>query len=581
MASAPPPRPRPDHPEDLGFERQRMVRWLSPRELVQTAGRVLLSAVFGAYADKREVQAGLVAAEPMDYAAEREIWIDYVADLGDGFDSTYSIASLLAEPKLDLNGAGAATRRGQLLVMGGDEVYPTASVEQYENRMMGPYRAALPYVELDPPHLYAIPGNHDWYDGLTSFMRVFCQREWIGGWQTQQTRSYFAAKLPHGWWLWGIDIQFDTYIDEPQFQYFERVAREGLQKGDQVILCSAKPSWVEANEDLPEAFANLDYFERKILRDKARVLLALSGDSHHYAHYEAVDGCAQRLTAGGGGAFLSATHHLPDTLALPPELSRARGKTKPPVPFRFVSAFPSKEESRAIRRRIVNLPFKNPSFWALVGVVYLLYGWTIQSARRVGGGNFADVMRRLPLGDVAWGLLRTPLALVVTAVLVRGLVGFTKAEGTKKWVLGIAHAAAHLVVVVGTVWAAARLLRDVGADWAFTLGFGLLVGVGGGFLGSMVMAGYLFVADRFRCNANELFAAQRIEDLKCFLRIHIDAEGVLTVYPVGLRKVCRSWRVRQQGGAEDPWFEPADGHGPAPHLIEPPIRIDPRLAPPA
>ena len=67
----------------------------------------------------------------------------------------------------------------------------------------------------------------------------------MGGWKTEQRRSYFAVKLPQRWWLIGIDIQFDTYIDAPQIAYFRRVA-EDIRDGDGVILCTAKPSWVEA-----------------------------------------------------------------------------------------------------------------------------------------------------------------------------------------------------------------------------------------------------------------------------------------------------------------------------------------------
>jgi hypothetical protein len=82
--------------------------------------------------------------------------------------------------------------------MGGDQVYPTPSTEGYEDRLKGPYIAALPC----PPHgvprptLYALPGNHDWYDGLTAFLRLFVRvkTDNIGGWRTEQSRSYFAVE---------------------------------------------------------------------------------------------------------------------------------------------------------------------------------------------------------------------------------------------------------------------------------------------------------------------------------------------------------------------------------------------------
>lgn len=122
----------------------------------------------------REVQSGL----PGDVYDERlsdsdELWLDYVADLGDGFNATYSMAYLLAQPHLDVD--GRPLPRGRILVMGGDHVYPTVSGKQYEDRFKGPYRAALPQPPPDVPQptLYALPGNRDWHDGLTAFLRLF------------------------------------------------------------------------------------------------------------------------------------------------------------------------------------------------------------------------------------------------------------------------------------------------------------------------------------------------------------------------------------------------------------------------
>ncbi|MEY9590865.1 hypothetical protein ABIA06_003156 [Bradyrhizobium yuanmingense] len=51
------------------------------------------------------------------------LWIDFVADLGDRFDATFAIASLLSQEQLKID--EKSLPRGQLLVMGGDEVYPT------------------------------------------------------------------------------------------------------------------------------------------------------------------------------------------------------------------------------------------------------------------------------------------------------------------------------------------------------------------------------------------------------------------------------------------------------------------------
>ncbi len=572
--SARPSRPVSERPEELGFTRQnRMVPWLSPRQLTATALKVVLSAIFGAYADKREVQACLEAAPPRSYAGD--LWVDYVADLGDAFGPTYSVASLLAAETLDVDPTGErpSTRRGQVLVMGGDQIYPTASIDDYVNKVLGPYRAALPYTEHDHPHLYAVPGNHDWYDGLTAFMRVFCQGQWVGGWQTQQSRSYFALQLPHRWWLWGIDIQFDTYIDRPQFRYFDEVVGAEVQEGDSIILCAAVPSWVDANEGKPEAYVTLDYLERMVVRKHgAGVRLALGGDSHHYARYEAEDG-AQKITAGGGGAYLSATHHLPEKLELPPAASRDPGKTSPPAHYELQERYPSERTSRRLRWGVAALPARNAGFWALIGVVYLLYAWMIQDALRPPGQDLAGFLAGVSLGDAVAGLLSSPLALLASGAVVGGLMVFTKSTVWWKRLVGAVHGLVHLALIVVTIALVAGILANVSGA-AFLVGFVVLLGVGGGLLGSWLMAAYLLLADKIGCNTNELFSAQPIRDYKNFLRLHLDSTGTVTVYPLKVERTGRRWRLRRGGDQNDPWFEPTDRLIRA-ELIEEPVRVEP------
>ena len=186
-----------------------------------------LSAVFGTYADKREVQATAALPKYHDHSGGNELWLDYVSDLGDGFDATYSVAYLLASPSWTCAGTSPGTSADPARVAAGHgrgPGLPDGVDAGYEERTKGPYNAALPHAD-EPPTLFAIPGNHDWYDGLTSFLRFFCQGRWVGGWSTEQRRSYFAVKLPQRWWLMGIDIQFDTYIDAPQIAYFRASPR--------------------------------------------------------------------------------------------------------------------------------------------------------------------------------------------------------------------------------------------------------------------------------------------------------------------------------------------------------------------
>ncbi|HWO10260.1 MAG TPA: hypothetical protein VNN80_12290, partial [Polyangiaceae bacterium] len=400
--SSPPPRPKDLSPAELGFTRQPFVRWFHPFELARAAVRAVLADMFGAYTDRRELQAALyprTAELAFDYSAPpepgaappEELWLDYVADIGDGFNATYAIASLLARESLVLPGprGEVETRRGRLLVMGGDQVYPAASRVEYKERTVGPYRAALPFVadERAAPHLFAIPGNHDWYDGLSAFLRQFTQRRWIGAWLTQQERSYFVLALPHRVWLWGIDIQLHADIDGPQLAYFDAAAAR-LAAGDRVILCTAEPSWVEVPSGKREGYENLAFVESKVLARGARVVLVLTGDSHHYARY--VEPAVERhyVTAGGGGAFLHGTHSLPLQISLAGPEGVARGAPR----LERHATFPRPEESLAMIRHLLSFSAKNRQFALLWGCVWLLTGWCLFSAS-VPPGRSLDVAR--------------------------------------------------------------------------------------------------------------------------------------------------------------------------------------------
>jgi hypothetical protein len=93
-----------------------------------------------------------------------------------------------------------------------------------------------------------------------------------------------------------------------------------------------------------------------------------------------------------------------------------------------------------------------------------------------------------------------------------------------------------------------------------------------GFVSASLTGGYLLFASSFDVNLNEVFAGQSIEDYKGFLRMHIDVDGELTIYPIGLRRVCHKWRADPTGEAEQPWLAPAAGPL-EPQLIEAPIRV--------
>ncbi|PSQ96656.1 MAG: hypothetical protein BRD55_05070 [Bacteroidetes bacterium SW_9_63_38] len=628
----PSPDPCPERPhseDDLDFTPQKMVRWFSPKELVRTGTEAVLSGLFGSYADWREVQAlraehsrthadasetnsALRKAnedegigEWYDLSDEGTLWLDYAADLGDGFNSTYSVARLLAEPELSLDGHG--TERGRALIFGGDQVYPTASRRVYKNRLAGPYRAALPCVTDDtPPLLFAVPGNHDWYDGLTSFLRLFTQRRWIGGWKTQQRRSYFAIKLPHDWWLWGIDVQLESDIDEPQLNYFQAIASDAdiMPPGSKVILCTPEPTWVYSETKGAKAFRNLGYFEDTVITANGHTMpVGLAGDLHTYARYEDPDTDdntnKQRFIAGGGGAYLYPTHDLPDTLDLEtPKGHESRytlqndRNTTPDD-----SLFPAPDRSRSMSWRALLLPFKNWTFGLFVAALYLVFAWLLESATiltLVAPAEAPTAVQNLPtlfesladranpigaVGAVLSAIKHVPSAALLAVGLVGGLSAFADREGWEgKLAAGGIHAAAHLLLAVALMWGFAQfnlnLLGLSPTDYGHVGLFTLEMFTVGSLLGGVLMGGYLAVSNRLLgMHTNEVFSCQHIPDYKNVLRLRLDEEGDLTIYPVGIETVETKWSLQPDGTPEDPWFEGEKPISTRAELIEPPVNV--------
>ena len=620
------------HADELGFSPQEQVRWLAPAQLLRTAVQVGLASAFSTFTDKRELQRNF-PADPLALAPDPDggCWIDFMADTGDGFDSTYTIASLLAAEQLTVTGADGERHRlprGRLLVLGGDEVYPTASSERYEDRLKGPLRTALQAGDVQsgldgsddvPPLLLALPGNHDWYDGLTAFLRVFGQRRRIGGWQTVQGRSYFVMQLPGGWWLAGLDSQLGSEIDDPQLDFFRSHLTDLLQPGDGVILCCASPSWIRTPNDA-RAFDSYHYFERTVISEAtdpvtgrsrptgAQVRLWITGDSHHYARYvespeqpersatdeqdapERQDGSARQLiTSGLGGAYLSSTHNLPTDLVLPPAGSTERHHGEP-TRYQLARRWPSEAESRGMVRGLLalsgrGLPFRNPGFWRLASWVhaalFLLLIALLGVAREQGP---IDAIRASDLSQVV--RLGAQLALWwVVALVISAVVPSVQARRFKGPSLVVPAIGVQLVVAVAGLAAAVWVVRVVELPTWFPgegralpnyLLLAVLLTVISpvvGLIGSYGVALTLALS-RSRLVADWQFSAQAIDDRKGFVRLRIEPDGRLVVYPVMVEKVVRRWRIGAGAATDKPPRRVLPVHGlPAVQLIEEPVVI--------
>ncbi len=321
-----------------------MVDWFDPGLLAKVGVRTVISSTLGSYTDQRLMQAAtdsvddeqvlanrynysgqgnttegeqLVPSQALPAEPDGAVWVDYIADLGDGFEATYAMAYLLAADRLEVAGCATPLPAGKLLIMGGDQVYPDATKQEYSNRLRDPYDWA--FSTTNPQRkLFAIPGNHDWYDGLSAFSALFCSARdriskglgtQIGGWRCQQHRSYFAIKLPHDWWIWGPDIQLADNLDDSQRDYFDLMS-EQTKEGDNIILCIAEPSWLHRNYD------NLHEISMLARKHGAKVCAVVAGDWHHYSRYTSDKLGIQFITAGGGGAFAHATHGLKQRVAL-------------------------------------------------------------------------------------------------------------------------------------------------------------------------------------------------------------------------------------------------------------------------
>jgi hypothetical protein len=625
-----------------------MVAWLHPLELLRTAYHAWLSRVATSYLDRREMLAALdrdpESGEPAFFAPAAPVspglpgvqipdalrydpffasahpgvdgaWVDFVADLGDSWEATHAVATLLARSELVIG--GHELPHADLVVLGGDLVYPSPTRDSYRRRTRDPLSAAFPRDQdkpLRPRRLVAIPGNHDWYDGLTSFVREFCQGGWLGGWQLGQMRSYFALKPIQGWWVWGIDIALDTRVDPAQQTYFldvlenrNLVRHPKFEEGDKVILCTAKPSWLPSSRYSDDAYKNLQFFARELIQGhKGTVAVILSGDLHHYARYATPDG-VQLITSGSGGSYLMGTHHLPAEVRPFERNERLADGSGPQSAFvRTSFPYPSEPDSRRLSLRALWLAFRrhNIPFCVTVGVISY---WLVMMIGRMspdllagGEASFSEKFWKA----LDWQVDFPALASVLFIIVGCEWLAATANRRARRWLTlpwGALHGLAHLALtVVLAVWLMPHPLQTISRRlWPYVAEqtpfhpAEIAIGVMADFMVFVLIAGwagatlvgvYLTVSDRvLRWHQNEVFAAQSLFDYRSFVRLHLLANGHLEIFPIGLRRVPRRWRSRLVRERSDPLYEPTDGEL-KPHLIEGPITVTvagkfPRSAP--
>lgn len=521
-------------------DQRRPVAWYAPGVLWQAGRELVQSASFQRNLDRRETFAtGLAPLDLADRPAHEQqpFWLDFLSDTGDGGNATFTVAQALLARDLtvaDPQGRPLTLPEGELLLLGGDLAYPGASPEEYQYRFI-----EMLAMAQDPASRFgsgegqrrkfiaAIPQNHDWFDSASTFCRYFVSHDKgaVIGARTPQRQTFFACRLPQGWWVLGLDFALMGDIDRQQFEGFAALLSpslaDGIQPGDDVLLIYPEPYWTRplgdgADPGYPHRYQRL---EALIEARGARIRLRLAGDLHHYARETLARDPATGLdshlvTCGCGGAFLHPTHSTdvlsPKALDRQPEPQAASadlgqrvraGQCPAPADARLAFArqvvWPSPARTRWLAWRnlwaLFHIRFSQPP-WRLglwrsvqetwnsnVGFALCLgaiYGFNAYVNSGVFSASFAadgfGPMALQPFGPAAllWlkAMVFSPFASFVNLFMLAGCVRIAwEGPGAKgaRVASGLAHGMAHGFLIFALYWLACAVLQQAWpAAWA-------------------------------------------------------------------------------------------------------------------
>jgi hypothetical protein len=568
-----------------------MVHWFSPRHLLRVGAEIVASRLVTRVLDPRVLEqgssqdqtdngfhrpfkghsvtgSGRSLSESLghyEWYSHREFWIDYAADVGDGWNPTFTVARTLARRSLELTdpaGEKHETQRGRVLVLGGDLAYPTPQGNNYEERLLMPYQTALEKTEPPHPVVLAIPGRRDWYDGLQAFARTFLPpTKAFAGWVTGQNVSYFAEQVTGHWWLLGTDLRIGAQLDPLQFDFFQEVGKQ-MSATSRVILCMPEPDWLAHTMRDPDATPRPSDQVEDVLRDAIgnkswRIAVLLAGARHHYQRYAMLDGTPNepvRIVCGGGGAFLTPTH-MP-----------LRRKLRSHLEIK--SSYPAPEDSERYLKRLLAFPIQNLSFGLIPGLLYTLVAWgALWQSEPLGG--FVAFAR-----SFAHEIATSVPSLVVFLATGGAILAFQERRSKLSGLLALVHTAAQIAAIVVisfavTLWASSHFPELSGRRALLELG---LVFVGGWIVGPALLGLYLWGSVQCNRFGEIAYSALRIQDWKSFLRLRFGADGTLTIFPIGFERVARRWarRTSEEGESE---LDPEDAWATPPKLIEMPIVV--------
>ena len=617
-------KPKPYFPDKK--TRSQMVSWFSPTILLKTLKDLVLSKIVGSQLDTRELQTVNENAQGQQAVQQRcrianpytldatgdSFFFDFIADTGDGWDSTYTIASLLSRDYLVLEKDESTTRlpRGSFLLMGGDEIYPGPSEKAYEQRLVKPYKHAWDWLWLkqsknnnnreigtfiqleNKPDLYAIPGNHDWYDSLIAFRKVFCnifRTKHIGQWQAKQSRSYFAIGLPHDWVILAFDFGLDQYkLDGLQHHYFYNIINS-LSSKNRLIILAAEPLWVYGgvqNKKLKEAYDEIEQLITQVFSAKhetaPKIYLNLSGDTHNYQRYETLseDGfqsCInqyaktfdlkqkekesllstsknqhkrQHIVAGGGGAFLHPTHSISQqNMRVIPDQSYSLGEHSEAPHlceieikdmYELKHRFPDKKTSKKLANKLL-LKFlpNNIKLSFFIATLYLVLAWPMR------GFLGSVLIRHEQLNDMIDSGLNF-MTLLISALMIVGFTLWARSRPCFSLTLaGFMHGTLQVILLYGGYALVYFLVVNFWQSYDLQYGwfmfpivrdilYFILIATLSPLLLALALWTYL---NFFFANQNDLFGSGAVAHFKHLIRLEINPQGHLIIYPIATEKV--------------------------------------------
>lgn len=459
-------------------------------------------------------------------ALGRDVWIDYVSDTGDDVSVSRAVARLVATDYdlPDPDGADAMVRapRGDILLFGGDTAYPVATAHEITNRVLVPFNDELARRDDGRPRvLLGIPGNHDWYDGLDGFGRMFRRRdddadarpstvgvsrrmlehyaEWtrelvlggtvdkpalltLQGYTPVQGASYFILPLSAEVHLVAVDRQLRT-IDTRQRRFHRRWLQDHPEASPWVLMADPLFAFGEASPTGTEVVRSLE------LDFDARPHFLLAGDIHHYERLE--DDRLLHVVAGGGGAFLH-----------PAPLVRGRREAK--------VRWPGAAQSRAL---LWQVPLKIAA--GRSGLIpHVVLGAIFAPAILVG----MSVYERFGV------LVSAPMATTLVVGIILTLIGGVRKRPAAVAALAFATAAIIASIPIAASAVVARALAVV-QDRPPVWGIAALTYVAAVLLGATMVGVFLALLTRLGLEQTQAFTTLDHPGFKHFLRLRVRADG--------------------------------------------------------